>query len=128
VGDSPSPIIKQTRRGDILDNLIVYQKTYDMIQYGYQALKQFPRSEKYTFAAEIKMTMIELLKLIISTNKKYHKKTTMRKVDTQLELLRTYLRLARDLEFLSFKKYEIWSKQLEEIGKLIGGWMKSINK
>jgi len=52
----------------------------------------------------------------------------MRKVDTQLELLRTYLRLARDLEFLSFKKYEIWSKQLEEIGKLIGGWMKSINK
>ena len=99
-----------------------------MLQYGYQALKQFPRSEKYTFAAEIKMTMIKVMKLIISTNKKYHKKTTMRKLDTQLELLKTYLRLARDLEFLSFKKYEIWSKKLEEIGKLIGGWMKSVNE
>ena len=99
-----------------------------MTQYGYTALRQFPRSEKHTFAAEIKKTMIKLLRMIISTNKKYHKKTTMRKLDTELELLRTYIRLARDLEFLPFKKYEIWSKKLEEIGKLIGGWIKSVNK
>ena len=111
-----------------MKDLIVYQKTYDMTQYGYTALRQFPRSEKHTFAAEIKKTMIKLLRMIISTNKKYHKKTTMRKLDTELELLRTYIRLARDLEFLPFKKYEIWSKKLEEIGKLIGGWIKSVNK
>ena len=98
-----------------------------MIQYGYQAVKQFPRSEKYTFAAEIKETMIRLLRLIISANKKYHKKTTARKLDTELELLTNYIRLARDLEFLSFRKYEIWSKKLDEIGKLIGGWIKSVS-
>lgn len=112
----------------ILQDLVVYQKTYDMIEYGYQALKQFPRSEKYTFAAEIKNTMIKILRLIIKTNKNYYKKTTMKKLDTELELLRSYIRLARDLEFLPFKKYGIWAKKLEEIGKLIGGWLKSVNK
>jgi ribonucleotide reductase beta subunit family protein with ferritin-like domain len=99
-----------------------------MVQYGYQAIKQFPRSEKYTFAAEIKSTMIRILKLIIRTNKKYYKKTTMKDLDIELELLKTYIRLARDLNFLPFKKYEIWSKQLHEIGRLIGGWMKSVQK
>lgn len=115
-------------KDDNLENLIVYQKTYDMIQYGYQALKQFPRSEKHTFAAEIKEAMIKLLKLIIITNKKYYKKTTLREMDTQLELITTYIRLAKDLEFLPFKKYGIWSEKLDEVGKLIGGWMKTIEK
>lgn len=115
-------------KGDNLENLIVYQKTYDMIEYGYQALKQFPRSEKHTFAAEIKDAMIKLLKLIITANKKYHKKTTVREMDTQLELLTTYIRLAKDLEFLPFRKYGIWSTKLNEVGKLIGGWMKTIEK
>ncbi|GAB6100452.1 hypothetical protein JCM16358_23310 [Halanaerocella petrolearia] len=111
-----------------MENLIVYQKAYDMTQYGYQALKQFPRSEKYTFVAEIKETMVKILRMIITTNKKYYKKTTMQKLDAELEVLKTYIRLARDLEFLPFKKYEIWSKKLHEIGKLIGGWLKSIDK
>lgn len=111
-----------------MKNLKVYQKTYDMIEYGYVALKQFPRSEKHTFVAEIKETMMTILRLIVSTNKKYYKKTTMRELDTELEMLRTYIRLAKDLEFLPFKKYEIWSKKVNEIGKLIGGWLKSIKK
>lgn len=111
-----------------MDNFIVFQKTYDMIKYGYQALKQFPRSEKHTFAAEIKVAMIKLLKLIIETHKKYYRKTTLREMDTQLELITTYIRLAKDLEFLPFKKYGIWSEKLVEVGKLIGGWMKTIEK
>jgi hypothetical protein len=60
-----------------MKNLKVYQKTYDMIEYGYVALKQFPRSEKHTFVAEIKETMMTILRLIVSTNKKYYKKTTI---------------------------------------------------
>jgi hypothetical protein len=49
-------------------------------------------------------------------------------MDTQLELITTYIRLAKDLEFLPFKKYGIWSEKLDEVGKLIGGWMKTIEK
>jgi hypothetical protein len=83
MGDSP-PLYK---KDDNLDNFIVFQKTYDMTKYGYQALKQFPCSEKHTLAAEIKLAMIKLLKLIIQTHKKYYKKTTLREMDTQLELI-----------------------------------------
>jgi len=104
------------------------QKTYDMIEYGYTCLRQFPKSEKFTLVAEIKNTMIMLLKLIIRANKRYYKKTTIQDADIELATLRAYVRLSKDLKFLPIKKYENWSKFLSEIGKMIGGWIKSTNK
>ena len=48
------------------------------------------------------------------------------KIDVELDILRTFVRLAADKEtaYLPIRKYEIWSKQLNEIGRMLGGWMK----
>lgn len=40
-----------------MEELKVLQKTYDMIQYGYICLRQFPKSEKFALAGEIKVVM-----------------------------------------------------------------------
>ena len=37
-----------------MEELKIRQKCEDMIEYGYQALRQFPKAEKFTLAAEIK--------------------------------------------------------------------------
>lgn len=109
-----------------MNELKIRQKCEDMIAYGYNALRQFPKSEKHTLAAEIKRSMIRLLSLIIACNKKHYKKTTMQELDIELDVLRSYIRLAMTLRFLPLKKYEIWSGQLNEIGRMIGGWFKSV--
>jgi hypothetical protein len=97
-----------------------------MITYGYTALQQFPKSEKHTLVADVKQSMFRLLELVIICNKKYYKKNTIQELDVELDVLRSYIRLAMTLKFLPFKKYEIWSGYLNEIGKMIGGWLKSI--
>ena len=109
-----------------MTELKIRQKCEDMIAYGYTALQQFPKSEKHTLAADIKQSMFKLLELVIICNKKYYKKNTMQELDVELDVLRSYIRLAMTLKFLPFKKYEIWSGYLNEIGKMIGGWLKSI--
>ena len=101
------------------------QKTYDMIQYGYVCLRQYPKSEKHTLAAETKRAMFELLQAIIAANKKYHKQSAIEKADIALDVLRYYLRLGRDLGFLPVNKYENWAKMTTEVGKMIGGWLKA---
>ena len=109
-----------------MEELKIRQKCEDMIEYGYQALRQFPKAEKFTLAAEIKRSMIRLLSLIITCNKRYYKKTTMQELDIELDILRSYIRLAMRLKFLPFRKYEIWAGMLNEIGRMVGGWFKSI--
>jgi len=109
-----------------MTDLQIRQKCEDMLRYGYIALRQFPKAEKFTLSAEIKLTMWRLLRDIIKCNKRYFKKTTMQDLDAGLDLLRSQVRLAKELSFLPFKKYEVWSRHLDEIGRMIGGWFKSI--
>ena len=110
-----------------MDNFILLQKIYDMILYGNICLKQFPKSERYVLAEDIRKSMYRLLELSVRLNKKYYKKTTLQDTDTELEVLRTFIRLSADKEmkYLSIKKYENWSKMLNEIGRIIGGLQKS---
>jgi hypothetical protein len=109
-----------------LDDLLIRQKIEGMIQYGYVALRQFPKSERHVLSQELRQTLWELLRLVIICNHRYHKKTTMQDLDATLDLLRSQIRLAKDLEFLPFKKYEVWSRLLDEVGRMIGGWYKSL--
>ncbi|AOY77178.1 diversity-generating retroelement protein Avd [Clostridium formicaceticum] len=109
-------------------DLKILQKTYDMIVYGNICLKEFPKHEKHVMAANIRSSMYRLLELIVRANKKYHKKTTLQDIDIELELLRTYIRFSTDpkVRYLTLRKYENWSKMLNEIGRMLGGWMKSV--
>ncbi|MDD3368394.1 MAG: diversity-generating retroelement protein Avd [Lachnospiraceae bacterium] len=111
-----------------MEELKILQKVFDMMKYGYQALQQFPKSEKFAIVADIKHCMHLILERVIEANKKYYKKTTLQELDVEVTKLKAYLRLSYDLGFLPMKKYEIWSGMVVEIGKMIGGWIKSAQR
>jgi len=107
--------------------LKILQKMYDLILYIYPVLVQFPKSEKFAMVAEIKNTCFEILKLITRANKEKQKLEHLRQLDASLELLRTQVRLSVDLKFIPTKKYEVISRHLAEVGKMLGGWIRSSN-
>ena len=49
----------------------------------------------------------------------------MNDANLKLEILRFQVRLAKDLECLQVKSYAFAAKQIDEIGKLVGGWLRS---
>ena len=102
-------------------------KVKDMMLYAYPVLAQFPKAEKFSLAQDIRRTMDELLELTITEDKKYTKKTTLETMDITNEKLKHYVQIAKDLGFISFHKYEVWEKHLVEIGKMIGGLLKSVS-
>jgi len=103
------------------------QKIEDMMLYAYPVLMQFPKAEKFSLAQDIRSCMNTLLKLTIAEDKKYTKKTTLENMDIELATLKVYIRLAQELSYISFHKYEVWESKLVEIGKMIGGLLKSVN-
>ena len=109
------------------EEMKILQKVFDMMEYGYLALAQFPKSEKFALATDIKHCMNVMLERCIEAQKKYYKKSTLQEFDVENTKLKAYLRLSFNLVFLPPKKYEIWSAKVVEIGKMLGGWLKSVN-
>ena len=50
----------------------------------------------------------------------------MQDLDASLDLLRSQVRTAYKLRYLDTRKYEIWARHMDEVGRMIGGWFKSI--
>lgn len=95
------------------------------MEYAYLALAQYPKSEKFALASDIKRCMDLMLELTIEAQKKYYKKTTLRDLDIEVAKLKVYIRLSYSLHFIPLKKYEVWSGKVVEIGKMLGGWIQS---
>lgn len=84
-----------------------------------------PKSQKFSLAQDMKHCMDRIMRLTISANKKYTKRTTLQELDVEVAALKIYLRIAYDLRYLPSKKYEVWSGMMVEIGKMVGGWIRS---
>lgn len=106
----------------------ILNKVFDMIGYAYPALAQYPKSEKFGLVTDIKHILDEMLELTIEAQKKYYKKTTLQELDVCVAKLKAYLRLSFNLRFLPMKKYEVWSGMVVEIGKMLGGWLKTVSQ
>jgi len=111
----------------VAEELKILQKIMDMMEYGYPALAQYPKSEKFALVTDIKRCMDAMLERCIEAQKHYYKKNTLQQLDVEIMKLRAYLRLSHTLRFLPTKKYEVWSGLVVEIGKMLGGWLKSVN-
>lgn len=105
-------------------------KMDDMIVYGYSALRQFPKSEKYVLGTRIADQMWGIAALINSACAATfgsEKIKIMKTADAELRKLRVMVRNSMKLGFLPFQKYEYWSKLSDEIGRMIGAWMRQIS-
>lgn len=111
-----------------MEEMKIQQKVFEMMEYAYVCLQQFPKSEKFALVVDIKRCMDVMLERIIEANKKYYKKTTLQELDVEVEKLKAYVRLSYNLGFLPPKKYEQWSGLVVEIGRMVGGWIKSVSK
>lgn len=106
-------------------NLTIYQKTYDFYLYIQAPLRQLPKHEKYVLAQQIRESLLVIMRKVIVANKSRNKLPILFEIDVELEVLRTLIRMARDLKYIPIKQYEISAFYADEVGKMLGGWIKS---
>lgn len=73
------------------------------------------------------MTTRSLQGLVSRCKKRYFKKTTLEDMDVELDVLRELVAESYESAYINVHKYEVWSRLLNEIGKMVGGWIKSIS-
>ncbi len=108
----------------MLEDMIVFHKTYEFIKWLHALLNNFPKSEKYTLAQKIENASLSVLEGVIKSNHDFDKVASIEATIVELDKLRVFFRLAKDLRFISFAQYEEGAKLIDEIGRLLGGWKK----
>lgn len=71
--------------------------------------------------------ILEVLELILlaAQSSKTVKLGILEKASVKLNILKIFIRLAKEVRVLDLKKYIILQENLNEIGRMLGGWIKS---
>jgi len=105
------------------EELVVITKTYDLILWSCSHTSRFPRQHRFVLGERLERTLYDLLETLIQAKYTKDRKHLLDDANLKLEILRFQVRLAKDLQCLRVNSYEFASKQINEIGNMVGGWL-----
>ncbi len=107
------------------EELVIITKTYDLILWSCDHTSRFPKQHRFVLGERLERSLYDLLETLIQAKYSRERTPLLNEANLKLEILRFQVRLAKDLECLQVKSYAFAAKQLDEIGKLVGGWLRS---
>ena len=103
----------------------IFVRTYDMLRWLIPLTVKFPRQQRFVLAEAVQRTALRFHEQLIEAARATDPLPLLHDADTGLTKLRFYLRLCRDLELMSVGQYGHAARMVSEVGRLLGGWLKS---
>lgn len=104
----------------------IFSKTYDLILWLLNHTEKFPKNERFRMARRIEDTAFQFYELLIQAVRSRRKQALLLQADLELDKLRLYIRLSQARGLTKENQYEYAAHSLVEIGRLLGGWIKSL--
>ena len=107
----------------------IFHKTYQVYKNFYHYRINFPKKDHYTLGVKIENSLLDLLELLIAAghSSKREKLPMLHEASIKLDLTKTFIRLCKDIKVIDEQKYLLLQTDLQEIGKMLGGWIKSLS-
>lgn len=106
----------------------LYVKWRYVTAYMLDLCAKFPKSVRFNLADRITNIALDVLEGIIDAI--YEPKHTQerqqicRKLNTYIEKIRALLQITVEKKYISVKQYQHISQEINEAGKMLGGWIK----
>ena len=107
------------------NELHLINKFYELLIWTAKHVAKFPRSHKFTLGDRLQIRMQEVLETLITAKYRRDRLELLQQVNLQLELLRFQFRAANDLKCLSPSSYGFAARSVNEVGQLVGAWIKT---
>lgn len=108
----------------------LFKKGYDLTKALYALRATVPKQDRYAIWQRCENLMLDVLEGIIlaSDVPKPRKRPPLESASLKLNLLRVLLRLAKDTKAIDLKQYATLQEMVDEVGRMIGGWIKSLDE
>lgn len=121
--------IKQTKLSKSIADIPIVHALYHLYKILHGLLQKFPKSQRYSLGSKLQTELLSLIETIITAatlSDQQQKRTQLTIASAKLDVLRLLIRLAKDCKCLTNEAYLDLESQLNDIGKMIGGWLKSL--
>ena len=127
----PDEIIKnkpQFKLPGQFQNVPIIVSIYQLYGSFHELLTTFPKSERYSLGTTCQTEMLLILKQCLksaSTSEQNKKAEYLHEASASLDTLRLLLCLCKDCKCIHNQPYQQLDSKLSEIGRMLGGWLKS---
>ena len=92
--------------------------------------QKFPKSVRFTFTTRIDNLALDVMERLVEARyaQAGRKKALLREADSALTRLRVLLRLCRDRRYLDRGGFEHVVRNLDEAGRMLGGWTRDLDR
>lgn len=103
----------------------IFVKTFDVLKWILGHTEKFPKSQRFFLAKRLNDATFDFYeRLEEAARLKTQERQKLREADVYLLRMKHYLRLSMELHYINFDQYKYAIQQLQELGRLLGGWMK----
>ena len=108
------------------DDLPVFVKWTEFLKWLLPTTEKFPKRVRFTFSNRIDNLALEVVEDLVEARYAHSRRKVDKlvAVNLKLERLRVLLRLCHELRYLSHKGYALSARSLNEVGRMVGGWIK----
>ncbi|HNB51091.1 MAG TPA: diversity-generating retroelement protein Avd [Anaerolineales bacterium] len=103
----------------------IFTRTYDLVMWLIPQVQKFPRAHRFGLAERIQHLALDFQDSLVAAGKtkRDKRRAWLSRADIQLEQLRHWIRMARDLHLLNLGQYEHVSRMTTDVGNLLGSWI-----
>jgi hypothetical protein len=111
-----------------MDENSILVKTYELYKLLSRQLPHFPRDHKFLLGDRLLRHSGDLLERYIEAYylPRGEKAPVLRAANIQLEKMRYFFRLCFELGLINSSRLKEWNEPLQDIGRMTGGWIKSL--
>lgn len=106
----------------------IFHKVYELYKLLHRFHQRIPKSERYTLWQRCENTTLALLEAVIETGHRHgeERMQSLYLISNRLDLLKVLIRLAKETRTIDNEQYLEVQSIIQEIGKMAGGWIKSV--
>lgn len=102
----------------------LFVKWYKTLDWIMDRTEGFPKSVRFSLSGKIMNLSLELLEGIIEAIYTKQRLHILETLNIRVEKLRILFRICHDRRYISIRQYEFISDELNETGRMLGGWVK----
>ena len=105
----------------------ILKKTYELYSTFHEYRRVVSKADRFTVYERSENLIVDLIELFLEAGytKSGNKSAILEKASVKLNTLRFFIRLMKETKVFDLKKYTTLQGMIDEIGRMLGGWIRS---